>query len=262
MEEKKNVAPLVVKLSGKALGAEKELERLCRELKSAGRAFLLVHGGGVAVDRLMADLGIEVRRVRGLRVSPAEEMPLIAGSLAGTCSLALRSAAVRAGLLPLGRAVTDGGMCTVLPEDPELGRVAKTAPGNEEARSRLLSLLDAGWLPVISSVGLDAEGRLWNINADDAALSIAELLGAPLIFLSDVRGVLDGDKRLIPELTPESTEVLVRDGVITAGMVVKMNAAFAASRAIGAPVSIASIFDDAVPRLLSEGKFPGTVCRV
>ena len=75
MEEKKNAAPLVVKLSGKALGAEKELERLCRELKSAGRAFLLVHGGGVAVDRLMADLGIEVRRVRGLRVSPAEEMP-------------------------------------------------------------------------------------------------------------------------------------------------------------------------------------------
>ena len=51
-------------------------------------------------------------------------------------------------------------------------------------------------------------------------------------------------------------------GVITAGMVVKMNAAFAASRATGAPVSIASIFDDAVPRLLSEGKFPGTVCRV
>ena len=153
-------------------------------------------------------------------------------------------------------------MCNVLPEDPELGRVAKTAPGNEEARARLLSLLDAGWLPVISSVGLDAEGRLWNINADDAALSIAELLGAPLIFLSDVRGVLDGDMRLIPELTPESTEVLVRDGVITAGMVVKMNAAFAASRATGAPVSIASIFDDAVPRLLLEGKFPGTVCRV
>ncbi|WP_451921465.1 amino acid kinase family protein, partial [Sutterella seckii] len=79
MEEKKNAAPLVVKLSGKALGAEKELERLCRELEAAGRAFLLVHGGGVAVDRLMADLGIEVRRVRGLRVSPAEEMPLIAG---------------------------------------------------------------------------------------------------------------------------------------------------------------------------------------
>ena len=61
MEEKKNAAPLVVKLSGKALGAEKELERLCRELEAAGRAFLLVHGGGVAVDRLMADLGIEAR---------------------------------------------------------------------------------------------------------------------------------------------------------------------------------------------------------
>ena len=253
--------PLVIKLSGKALGAEPELERLFRALRSAGRAFLLVHGGGVAVDRLMTDLGLEVKRVRGLRVSPAEEMPLIAGALAGTCSLQLRGAAVRAGLLPLGLAATDGGMCRVVPEDPELGRVAKTQAGGVEDRGRLLSLLNAGWLPVISSVGLDSEGRLWNINADDAALSVAELLGAPLIFLSDVKGVLDGEKRLIPELTPESTEALIRDGIITAGMTVKVNAALAASRATGAPVSIASIFDDAVPELLSVGKFPGTVCR-
>ena len=138
MEPTINAAPLVIKLSGKALGAEPELECLFRALRRAGRVFLLVHGGGVAVDRLMTDLGLEVKRVRGLRVSPAEEMPLIAGALAGTCSLQLRGAAVRAGLSPLGLAATDGGMCRVVPEDPELGRVAKTQAGGDEERRRLL----------------------------------------------------------------------------------------------------------------------------
>lgn len=261
MEEKKDAAPLVLKLSGKALGAEGELEALFRALDAARRPFILVHGGGVAVDRLMADLGIEVKRVRGLRVSPAEEMPLIAGALAGTCSLALRGAAARAGLMPLGLAATDGGMCRVLPEDPALGRVAKTAPGGADGRARILALLAAGWLPVISSIGLDSDGRLWNINADDAALSLAELLGAPLIFLSDVKGVLDHEKRLIAELTPERTRALIDSGVISGGMTVKVNAALAASRATGAPVSIASIFDPAVPAALAAGVFPGTVCR-
>lgn len=254
------VTPVVIKLSGKALCETARLEALMRVLHEGGAPFVLVHGGGVAVDALMKRLGLEVRRVRGLRVSPAEDMPVIAGALAGTCGLELRGAAVRAGLMPLGLAVTDGGLAELLPEDPELGRVAKTRAGREEAKARLLGLLAAGWLPVISSVGIDAEGRLWNVNADDAAVAVAGLLGSPLVFLSDVRGVLDAEKSLIPTLTEAEAARLEQAGVITAGMAVKVHAAFEAGRVTGAPVAIALILDESAPAAILAGGCPGTTC--
>lgn len=257
----KNTPPIVLKLSGKALGAHAELDRLFGALKAARRPFLLVHGGGVEVDRLMERLNLPVRRIEGLRVSPAEDMPVIAGGLAGACSLALRGAVERAGLLPLGLLVTDGGAAQVVPQDPGLGRVAKTRAGGEAGRRALLGLLEAGWTPVVSSIGMDGEGRLWNINADDAALTVAELLGAPLVYLSDVPGVLDHEKRLIAQLDAEAVEALVASGVVTGGMTVKVRAALAAARATGAPVSIASIFDAALPDVIAKGGFPGTVMR-
>lgn len=257
----KTAAPLVLKLSGKALGAEAELDRLFRALKAARRTFLLVHGGGVEVDHLMERLNLPVRRIEGLRVSPAEDMPVIAGGLAGACSLALRGAVRRAGLTPLGLLVTDGGAAEVVPQDAALGRVAKTRAGSEAGRRALLGLIDAGWTPVVSSIGMDVEGRLWNINADDAALSVAELLAAPLVYLSDVPGVLDHEKRLIATLDAEGVEALIESGVVTGGMAVKVRAALSAARATGAPVSIASIFDAALPDVAANGGFPGTVMR-
>lgn len=251
--------PLVIKLSGKALAAENKLLTLFTALRDARRPFLLVHGGGVEVDRLMADLKRDVRRIDGLRVSPAKDMPLIAGALAGTCSLMLRSLAVKAGLTPLGLVATDLGLTTVVPQDTRLGRVAKAAPGTETAARRLLALMDAGFTPVMSSVGIDDEGHLWNINADDAALAVAVLLKAPLIFLSDVRGVLGADKTLIRELTPDAAQTLIAEGVISGGMTVKVNAAFAAAKATKAPVAVASVFDETLTHALLAGDLPGTV---
>ena len=253
--------PLVLKLSGKALAAEAELNGLFTALKAARRSFLLVHGGGVEVDRLMERLHLPVRRIEGLRVSPAEDMPVIAGGLAGACSLALRGALRRAGLMPLGLLVTDGGAAEVVPQDAALGRVAKTRAGSEAGRCALLGLIDAGWTPVVSSIGMDEEGRLWNINADDAALTVAELLGAPLVYLSDVPGVLDHEKRLIPTLDAAGVEALIAAQVVTGGMAVKVRAALSAARATGAPVSIASIFDPDLPGVITNGSFPGTVMR-
>ena len=250
--------PLLIKLSGKALAAENELLTLFAALKRAGTPFLLVHGGGVEVDRLMNDLHREVRRIDGLRVSPAEDMPLIAGALAGTCSLLLRSIAVKAGLSPLGLAATDLGLSVVVPQDERLGRVAKAAPGSARAAERLTGLLAAGFTPVISSVGIDAEGRLWNINADDAALAAAQLLKSPLIFLSDVKGVLDATKTLLPTLTEAQAQDLIEAGVISGGMTVKVNAAFAAAHATGAPVAVASVFDETLPARITAGELPGT----
>ena len=97
---------LVVKLSGKALTADKALDALFTALAGSAASaertrVVLVHGGGVEVDALMRGLGRRIDRIEGLRVSPAEDMAVIAGALAGTCSLKLRGAAQRAGLMPL-----------------------------------------------------------------------------------------------------------------------------------------------------------------
>ena len=154
---------LVVKLSGKALTADKALDALFTALAGSAASaertrVVLVHGGGVEVDALMRGLGRRIDRIEGLRVSPAEDMAVIAGALAGTCSLKLRGAAQRAGLMPLGLCATDAGIGRVVPADPRLGRVGVIEPGDSAAKRRLQALLDAGFTPVISSVGMDAAG--------------------------------------------------------------------------------------------------------
>ena len=150
---------LVVKLSGKALTADKALDALFTALAGSAASaertrVVLVHGGGVEVDALMRGLGRRIDRIEGLRVSPAEDMAVIAGALAGTCSLKLRGAAQRAGLMPLGLCATDAGIGRVVPADPRLGRVGVIEPGDSAAKRRLQALLDAGFTPVISSVGM------------------------------------------------------------------------------------------------------------
>ena len=246
---------LVVKLSGKALTADKALDALFTALAGSAASaertrVVLVHGGGVEVDALMRGLGRRIDRIEGLRVSPAEDMAVIAGALAGTCSLKLRGAAQRAGLMPLGLCATDAGIGRVVPADPRLGRVGVIEPGDSAAKR--------GFTPVISSVGMDAAGALWNINADDAAVASAALLGAPLIFLSDVPGVLDANKHLFEQLNEEQAETLIAEGVISGGMTVKVRAAFRAAAMTGKPVAAASVFDPMLPNKLASGQLPGT----
>ena len=266
MTEERHAQPtsaIVLKLSGKALEAHDALEAFFQGLarfaaSESAPKIVLVHGGGVEVDALMKELGRKIERVDGLRVSPAEDMPVIAGALAGACSLALRGAAQRAGLMPLGLAATDAGIGRVVPVDPRLGRVATIEPGGAEAKAKLMGLLEAGFTPVISSIGVDAQGQLWNINADHAAVAAAALLEAPLVFLSDVPGVLDGEKRLIEKLDRKEAERLINAGVISGGMTVKVRAAFEAAEKTGSPAAAASIFDAGLADALARGKLPGT----
>ncbi|MNT66532.1 Acetylglutamate kinase [compost metagenome] len=104
----------------------------------------------------------------------------------------------------------------------------------------LNTLLGAGYLPVISSIGITADGKLMNVNADQAATALAATLGADLILLSDVSGILDGKGQRIAEMTAQKAEQLIAQGIITDGMVVKVNAALDAARTLGRPVDIAS----------------------
>lgn len=233
--------PLIIKLGGVLLDSEEALERLFGALvayrQEHQRPLIIVHGGGFLVDELMRKLSLPVVKKQGLRVTPADQIDIITGALAGTANKTLLAWAVKNNLNAVGLSLADGNTVTVEPFDEELGHVGKAAPGDA---SLLNTLLGAGYLPIVSSIGITAGGALMNVNADQAATALAETLGADLILLSDVSGILDGKGQRIAEMTAEKAEQLIAQGIITDGMVVKVNAALDAARTLGRPVDIAS----------------------
>uniref|UniRef100_UPI00406B90B5 amino acid kinase family protein n=2 Tax=Erwiniaceae TaxID=1903409 RepID=UPI00406B90B5 len=123
------------------------------------------------------------------------------------------------------------------PFDEELGHVGHATPGDP---ALLNTLLAAGYMPVVSSIGITDSGDLMNVNADQAATALASTLGADLVLLSDVSGILDGKGQRIEEMTADKAEQLITQGIITDGMIVKVHAALDAARTLGRPVDIAS----------------------
>ena len=151
---------------------------------------VLVHGGGCVVDDMLAQAGFTSEKKNGLRVTPNEQMPIISGALAGNVNKQIVATASQVGLNAVGLSLADGNMvsCTLNPNG--LGAV-----GIPKAQhSKLLdSLLKADFLPVVSSIGMLAAneqqaGELVNVNADDAAVVICQLLNAQLLLLTDVNG--------------------------------------------------------------------------
>lgn len=233
--------PLIIKLGGVLLDSEEALERLFGALvayrQAHQRPLVIVHGGGCLVDELMKKLSLPVVKKQGLRVTPADQIDIITGALAGTANKTLLAWALKNNINAVGLSLADGNAVSVTPLDEALGHVGKAAPGNPDL---LNTLLAAGYLPIVSSIGITASGELMNVNADQAATALAETLGADLILLSDVSGILDGKGQRIAEMTAEKAEQLIAQGIITDGMVVKVNAALDAARTLGRPVDIAS----------------------
>ncbi len=133
----------------------------------------------------------------------------------------------------------------LLDSEEALERLFTALVNYREAHQRPLIIVHGGgcvggYLPVVSSIGVTDEGQLMNVNADQAATALAATLGADLILLSDVSGILDGKGQRIAEMTAEKAEQLIEQGIITDGMIVKVNAALDAARALGRPVDIAS----------------------
>ncbi|MGB2078942.1 MAG: acetylglutamate kinase, partial [Vibrio sp.] len=124
--------------------------------------------------------------------------------------------------------------------------------------SLLQLLLQQGVFPLISSIGLSQQGDRLNVNADDAAVAVAQALGAKLILLSNVSGVLDQDKNLMTELNQELADTLIQQEVITDGMIVKVKSALAAATSLGGAVSVASWKDLAQFKQVLAGKPFGT----
>ncbi|MDX5629688.1 MULTISPECIES: acetylglutamate kinase [unclassified Brenneria] len=233
--------PLIIKLGGVLLDSEEALERLFTALvayrQQHQRPLVIVHGGGCLVDDLMKKLSLPVVKKNGLRVTPADQIDVITGALAGSANKTLLSWAKKHAINAVGLCLADGGSTQVTQLDEELGFVGKAAAGSP---ALLNTLLSAGYLPVISSIGMTDQGELMNVNADQAATALAQTLGADLILLSDVSGILDGKGQRIEEMTAQKAEQLIAQGIITDGMIVKVNAALDAARALGRPVDIAS----------------------
>lgn len=231
--------PLVIKVGGAFMQAPKAALHLLDVIGQLQqqRPVVLVHGGGPLVEQLLQALQLTSEKVDGLRVTPAEHMPYITGALAGTANKQLCALAIRANLNPVGLCLADGHSVTCQQLDPRLGAVGIAQAGSA---TLLNLLLTAKMLPIMSSIGADEQGNLLNVNADQAATVIAQLLGADLMLLSDVLGVLDADKALISELTAPDIQKLIDQNTITDGMQVKVTAALDAACSLQRPITIAS----------------------
>lgn len=222
--------PLIIKIGGSTLedrAATASLWPALVELHAARPGgVVLVHGGGKAVDRQLDRMGFTTERREGLRITPEDQIDQVVGVLAGSVNKALVGAIGAAGGRAVGLCLGDGGLARCeqrrgLSFDP--GRVGEVTGGD----GRLVAVLTgAGFLPVISSIGLDRDGRALNVNADDAAAGLVGVLGASgLVLLTDVPGVMDSAGRVLHELTVERCEAMIASGEIKGGMIPKVRAA-------------------------------------
>ena len=231
--------PWVVKVGGALLDDADARPALWDAFRTIARSrpLVVVHGGGASVDRLLDALGRTAARVDGLRVTSDEDMPIVAGVLGGEVNASLVTEMRACGVPALGLRLYDAGLECERLTVPDLGRVGRVIGG---ADATLFTLIGAGFIPVVASIGADSDGLL-NVNADDAAIGVALALhAAGLALLTDVPGVLDANGSLIPEIGTAAVESLITDGVVTGGMAPKVRAAASAAEQLGAPAVVAS----------------------
>lgn len=248
--------PVVVKVGGAFLDHPVAVTHLFSAIKTIKleRPVVLVHGGGNSVELLLSQLGLTTEKFNGLRVTPAEQIPYIVGALAGTANKQLCAKALASHMQPVGLTLFDGGSVHCEVTAPELHYV-----GTPKAASNafLTNLLEQSYLPVVSSIGCSSKGELLNVNADQAATALAQLLDADLYLLSDVSGVLDADKQLLPSLSAQQGDSLIAKDVIQHGMLVKVKAAQTAADSLQRSVIIGSWNE--VDSLISHAIAPDSV---
>ncbi len=230
--------PLVIKIGGAILEKESALINLLDVIKLLhNKAVVLVHGGGCVVDEMLAQAGFTTVKKQGLRVTPKDQIGLISGALAGTVNKSIVAAANGIGLSAVGLSLTDGDMISCILSAQDLGQVGIPSPKN----SLLLdTLLKENFLPIISSIGGLNDGSLVNVNADDAAVAICQLLNAELLLLTDVNGVKGEDGEYLSSLNAEQAQKLIKQGVIAGGMTAKVNAALHAASQLRRSIAVAS----------------------
>ena len=244
---------IVVKLGGAAIDRRSDLA-LAQDvllLRSVGVRCVLVHGGGPQVDAMLRRVGKEPEFKDGLRVTDAETLEIVRMVLVGKINRDLVGIInSQAGEEPVAVGVSgeDAGLLTVTPADSAFGFVGNVT----EVRAELIHrLLDDGLTPVISTVGANAEGQPYNVNADEAARAIAVAMRAEkIVYLTAVRGLLadPGDENsLIERLTSDELRERIKHESVSAGMIPKLKAC---ADAVDQGVGFAHIIDGRVPHSL------------
>ncbi|WP_448249378.1 acetylglutamate kinase [Thalassotalea agariperforans] len=230
--------PLVIKIGGAILEKASALKALLVEIaKLENQQVVLVHGGGSSVDAQLSQAGFTTEKKDGKRITPAEQMPIIAGTLAGFVNKTIVGQANELKLAAVGLSLGDGNMVSCTLADPALGNVGDPAP---KESALLTTLLSNGFFPVVSSIGALDNGELVNVNADDAAVAICQLLEAELLLLTDVPGVKGADGEWLVELGSQQAAELIEQGVIAGGMTAKVNAALLAANQLRRSIAVAS----------------------
>ncbi|HEY5998828.1 MAG TPA: acetylglutamate kinase [bacterium] len=228
---------VVIKFGGHAM-VSPELKGLFAEdivfLKYLGINPVVVHGGGPQIGAMMERLGIKPTFVDGHRVTDEETMDIVEMVLAGKINKDIVASIQRAGGKAVGLSGKDGFLLqarrkklkvtrsgTAEPELVDIGLVGEVTAVDPDV---VRALEEWDFIPVISPIGVDAEGHTYNLNADTAAAAVAAALKAQkLVYLTDAAGVLDKNGELLPTLDRAAIAKLVKRGVITGGMIPKVN---------------------------------------
>lgn len=239
---------VVIKYGGNAMINEKLKDSVMRDivlLSLIGVNVVLVHGGGPEITEMLGKIGKESQFVDGLRVTDKETAEVVQMVLAGKINKSLVNLIQLKGGKSIGLSGLDGHMIEAAQKDERLGFVGDITNINVEP---ILDVLEKGYIPVVSTVGCDSEGNVYNINADTAAAKIAgELKAESLISLTDISGILydkDDPTTLIPVITLSDAEKLVEEGVINGGMIPKVECC---TNAIKWGVTKVFIIDGRVP---------------
>ena len=216
---------VVVKYGGNAMVSEHLKDSVIRDivlLQLIGVKVVLVHGGGPEITDMLGKIGKESKFVNGLRVTDQETVDVALMVLAGKINKSLVNLIELKGGNAIGLSGLDGHMIEAKVKNPELGFVGDITKVNIKP---ILDVIDKGYIPVVSTVGCDNEGHVFNINADTAAARLAGALGAEsLIAMTDIAGILkdkDDPDTLISSIRVGDLPELVSSGVIQGGMVPK-----------------------------------------
>ncbi|MBR3601665.1 MAG: acetylglutamate kinase [Lachnospiraceae bacterium] len=251
--QKFNRKIIVVKYGGSAMSNEELQRNVIKDvtlLKLVGFKPIIVHGGGKEISRWVGKVGKEAQFVNGLRVTDDETME-IAEMVLGRVNKRLVTMVEELGVKAIGLSGKDGQMLQVekkYSEGQDIGYVGNITSVNPKV---LFDLLEKGYLPIISPIGLDDNFATYNINADDAACAIAKAVGADkLVFLTDIEGLykdINDKESFISRITAAEADKLIEEGFIGGGMLPKLNNC---TSAVKNGVNRVHILDGRIPHCL------------
>lgn len=239
---------IVIKYGGNAMINEKLKDSVMRDivlLSLIGVKVVLVHGGGPEITEMLKKIGKQTEFVNGLRVTDKETVDIVQMVLTGKINKSLVNLIENKGGKAMGLSGIDGHMIEAKVKDERLGFVGEITNVNVQP---ILDVIEKGYIPVVSTVGCDADNNVYNINADTAAAKIAgELKAESLISMTDISGILkdkNDPSTLIPKITLDEAVTLIDDGIICGGMLPKVECC---TNAIKWGVNQVFIIDGTIP---------------